>query len=254
MPRPLPPWAREMIEVFKGGAVSQFILHGNIADLVPFERPGGRVEYASLETFLHDALFAQYDVVLNYDRSGGLQPVRGRERFLRGRVGGERGDCRPALGGPARERHDRAATCLEEVAHGLAHQAHRFEEVDAQRLVPVLVPELVAAVERRLAQDRGICDDDVDPPLPAHSLGEERACRTRHAEVRLDEKAPLLGDGCQGDLGPLAVAAVVRDHRGTACAELGGRDRADPSGRPGDEDDPAVEAAGAHAAASLRRA
>jgi hypothetical protein len=83
MPRPLPGWSREMIEVFKGGAVSQFILHGNITDLVPHEKQDGRLEYGSLETFLQDVLFAQFDVVLTYDRSSGLQPVRGRERFQR---------------------------------------------------------------------------------------------------------------------------------------------------------------------------
>lgn len=76
-PPPLPPWASEMIEVFKGGTVSQFILSGNINDLVPIERPDKSRAYVSLEEFLQEQMFGSYDVILNYDRSGGLQPVQG---------------------------------------------------------------------------------------------------------------------------------------------------------------------------------
>ena len=35
MTAPLPPWAREMRDLFRSGSCAQFILHGNIFDAVP---------------------------------------------------------------------------------------------------------------------------------------------------------------------------------------------------------------------------
>ena len=38
----LPAWAEEMRQVFKAGATSQFVLHGNVFDLVPAPDGEGR--------------------------------------------------------------------------------------------------------------------------------------------------------------------------------------------------------------------
>lgn len=69
----LPPWAQEMRDLFRSGSVAQFILHGNVFDVVPSDsrRP------SSLESFLDEVMFATYDVVLHYDRGRGIRPVKG---------------------------------------------------------------------------------------------------------------------------------------------------------------------------------
>lgn len=73
-PAPLPPWAKEMRDLFRSGACAQFILHGNIFDAVPQD---GRM--LSVRSFLDEVMFAGYDVVLHYDRSRGVRAVRGGE-------------------------------------------------------------------------------------------------------------------------------------------------------------------------------
>jgi len=72
----LPPWAEEMRDAFKSGAVSQFILHGNIFDYVPAETAGAKKLF-SLNTFLDEVMFAGYDVVLHYDRGRGVRATKG---------------------------------------------------------------------------------------------------------------------------------------------------------------------------------
>ena len=54
MPEPtkatgLPAWAEEMRQVFKAGATSQFVLHGNVFDLVPAADGKGGVDWLSLD-------------------------------------------------------------------------------------------------------------------------------------------------------------------------------------------------------------
>ena len=76
----LPPWAQEMCDLFRSGAVAQFIIHGNIFDIVgassgPTRRP------LSLKEFLNEVIFASYDVVLHYDRSRGVHLTRGADDF-----------------------------------------------------------------------------------------------------------------------------------------------------------------------------
>ena len=81
----LPPWAREMRDLFRTGACAQFILHGNVFDAVPRE---GRM--LSLMAFLDEVMFAGYDVVLHYDRSRGVRAMKGGEdwgEWLRGALG-----------------------------------------------------------------------------------------------------------------------------------------------------------------------
>ncbi len=67
----LPAWARELSEKYYSGVSSMFVLHGNVRDLVAWKRPGG-VEFPPLQRFLRDALFGSRDLVLFYDRGGGL--------------------------------------------------------------------------------------------------------------------------------------------------------------------------------------
>jgi len=70
----LPAWAGEMRDLFRSGSVSQFILHGNIFDVVPHN---GRL--LSVKAFLDDVMFGSYDTVLQYDRSRGVRATKGND-------------------------------------------------------------------------------------------------------------------------------------------------------------------------------
>jgi AAA+ superfamily predicted ATPase len=70
----LPGWAREMRDLFRSGSTAQFLLHGNVFDVVS---SGGRL--LSVPAFLEQVMFATYDVVLRYDRSRGVRATRGAE-------------------------------------------------------------------------------------------------------------------------------------------------------------------------------
>jgi AAA+ superfamily predicted ATPase len=68
----LPRWATEMRDLFRSGSAAQFLIHGNVFDVVP---SGGRL--LSLPAFLDEVMFGSYDVVLRYDRSRGVRATRG---------------------------------------------------------------------------------------------------------------------------------------------------------------------------------
>lgn len=68
----LPAWAREMRDLFRSGSAAEFILHGNVFDVLP---SGGKL--LSVPAFLDDVMFGGYDVVLRYDRSRGVRATRG---------------------------------------------------------------------------------------------------------------------------------------------------------------------------------
>jgi len=78
----LPAWAEEMRQVFKAGATSQFVLHGNVFDLVPAADGKGGVDWLSLTAFLAGTMFQPFDVVIRYDRGRGMsiEPPRGPRR------------------------------------------------------------------------------------------------------------------------------------------------------------------------------
>ncbi len=78
VPMALPAWAAEMRDLFRSGSTAQFLLHGNIFDLVP---TGDRL--LSLTAFLDEVMFGSYDVVLRYDRSRGVRATRGGEDWTR---------------------------------------------------------------------------------------------------------------------------------------------------------------------------
>jgi hypothetical protein len=63
-----------MGDLFRSGSAAQFLVHGNVFDIVP---AGGRM--LSLPAFLDEVMFASYDVVLRYDRSRGVRATRGGE-------------------------------------------------------------------------------------------------------------------------------------------------------------------------------
>jgi AAA+ superfamily predicted ATPase len=67
----LPAWARQLSEKYYSRTIALFVLYGNVRDLVPLRR-GGSTEFLPLLRFLNEALFGQRDLVLTYDRGGGL--------------------------------------------------------------------------------------------------------------------------------------------------------------------------------------
>jgi AAA+ superfamily predicted ATPase len=67
----LPEWARRLSEKYYSRTIAMFVLHGNVHDLVAWKR-GGHTEYVPLAKFLDEGLFGRRDLVLSYDRGGGL--------------------------------------------------------------------------------------------------------------------------------------------------------------------------------------
>jgi AAA+ superfamily predicted ATPase len=74
----LPAWAEEMRDLFRSGSVSQFLLYGNIFDIVPV--PGSaEPRLLSLSSFLDEVMFEKYEIILHYDRGKGIRATRGAE-------------------------------------------------------------------------------------------------------------------------------------------------------------------------------
>jgi len=67
-----PEWAREFARKYFTKTLTQFILYGNVRDLIPTQGDDGRLEYVSLRQFLAGDLFASRDIILFYDRSSGI--------------------------------------------------------------------------------------------------------------------------------------------------------------------------------------
>jgi AAA+ superfamily predicted ATPase len=68
---PFPAWARRLSESYYSGSFALFVLHGNVRDIVP-HRKNGSIEFLSLPRFLREVLFGRRDLVMTYDRGGGL--------------------------------------------------------------------------------------------------------------------------------------------------------------------------------------
>ncbi len=77
----LPPWAREIIDLYESGACAQFILHGNVEDRLLLPLPGAASKLVSLNEFLRDRLLASFDVVISYDLGNGIRVEKGGDRF-----------------------------------------------------------------------------------------------------------------------------------------------------------------------------
>jgi hypothetical protein len=91
MSTPLPAWAEQMRDLFRSGSVAQFLIHGNIFDVVPAEDAAGR-RLLSLKAFLESTMFDGYDCVLEYDRGRGIRLIKGGEdwgEWLNQAVGNE---------------------------------------------------------------------------------------------------------------------------------------------------------------------
>ena len=72
----LPGWASEMRDLFRAGSTAQFILHGNVFDVVP-----ANGKQHSLKSFLDEVMFESFDVVLHYDRGKGIRATKGAEDY-----------------------------------------------------------------------------------------------------------------------------------------------------------------------------
>src|SRR3977135_3529966 len=68
-----PPWARMVRERDYTKTISTFILHGAVRDLQPADDGKGGRRFISLRSFLADELFGTRDLVVFYDRSGGIR-------------------------------------------------------------------------------------------------------------------------------------------------------------------------------------
>jgi len=78
---PLPIWAREVIDLYESGASSQFILHGNISDVMLIPGTAERGHWGSPEDFIKRVLLTRFDVILTYDLGNGIRVDKGGDRF-----------------------------------------------------------------------------------------------------------------------------------------------------------------------------
>ena len=75
-----PGWARELARRYFTKTLNQFILHGNVRDLVPTVDDRGDTAYVPLRQFLAEDLFAGRDIVVFYDRADGIHFQDGESR------------------------------------------------------------------------------------------------------------------------------------------------------------------------------
>jgi len=66
-----PKWAQEFAQKYLSRTINQFILHGNVHDLVSLERKD-QTEFVQLKSFLSEEFFGARDYVVFYDRSSGI--------------------------------------------------------------------------------------------------------------------------------------------------------------------------------------
>jgi AAA+ superfamily predicted ATPase len=80
----LPEWAEKMRRIFRAGTTSQFVLHGNVFDLIPLPQgDGDSTSYVPLKRYLAEVMFGSFDVVIRYDRGRGIRVPRGADHFHR---------------------------------------------------------------------------------------------------------------------------------------------------------------------------
>lgn len=66
-----PKWAQEFAQKYLSRTINQFILHGNVHDLVPLQR-NQKTDFLPLKSFLSQEFFGARDYVIFYDRSSGI--------------------------------------------------------------------------------------------------------------------------------------------------------------------------------------
>ena len=67
-----PGWAKQFARKYFTKTLAQFILHGDVRDLVPTVTPDGADTYVPLPRFLTEDLFAARDITILYDRASGI--------------------------------------------------------------------------------------------------------------------------------------------------------------------------------------
>ena len=78
----LPSWATELISLYESHAANQFILHGNVNDLLPIPTgTNGDSRLGNLDDFLLEVMLQKFDVVLSYDLGNGLRVLKGQKQF-----------------------------------------------------------------------------------------------------------------------------------------------------------------------------
>lgn len=78
----LPAWAADLVTLYEGGGLNQFILHGNVADRMVLPVAPKPV-LGNLQQFLLDVLMPRFDVVLSYDLGNGVRIVKGGQTFAK---------------------------------------------------------------------------------------------------------------------------------------------------------------------------
>ncbi|MFN1835952.1 ATP-binding protein [Balneola sp. MJW-20] len=66
-----PAWSQEFARKYLSRTINQFILHGNVHDMVPLKTDEG-TQFHRLKTFLSDEFFGARDFVIFYDRASGI--------------------------------------------------------------------------------------------------------------------------------------------------------------------------------------
>lgn len=78
----LPSWSTELISLYQSHAANQFILHGNVNDLMPIPVNGSaEIRLGTLDDFLLEVMLQAFDVVLSYDLGNGLRVIKGQKQF-----------------------------------------------------------------------------------------------------------------------------------------------------------------------------
>jgi AAA+ superfamily predicted ATPase len=67
----MPLWAQQLSEKYYSRTIAMFVVYGNVRDLVPLKR-NGSTEFQPLAKFFQQGLFSQRDIILTYDRGGGI--------------------------------------------------------------------------------------------------------------------------------------------------------------------------------------
>jgi len=73
----IPAWAQELKEFFCSNAVSQFLIYGNIFDVVHYKESETTSRFLSLKDFLEHVMLEKYDTVIFYDRGNGIRVTQG---------------------------------------------------------------------------------------------------------------------------------------------------------------------------------
>src|SRR5882724_72721 len=67
---PMPAWAQQLSEKYLSRTFAMFVLHGNVRDQIPAEST--TAGFLPLHRYLREVLFARRDLIITYDRGGGI--------------------------------------------------------------------------------------------------------------------------------------------------------------------------------------